>query len=105
MTMPSSKAILRKLQFELKSIAALGKFYVKKNAQEARDRASRKKVAKKSTRTKKVHRKAPTKAEVEANTIAMLQQDCRDLGVKFHHMNKAPKLRELLKAAGELATV
>jgi len=31
-TMTSSKALLRKLQYELTSVAALGKFYVKKNA-------------------------------------------------------------------------
>lgn len=62
-----------------------------------------KKPAKKS-RT----RKAPTPVAAlddEKSTIAILQNDCREAGIKYHHKHKAPKLRELLKAAGEPATV
>lgn len=41
----------------------------------------------------------------EKSTIAILQNDCREAGIKYHHKHKAEKLRDLLKAAGEPVTV
>lgn len=83
--------------------------YLKDNERKIRGELATGNGATAAKKTRKPRKKAaataPTVVDDEKQTIAMLQQDCRDLGIKYHHKNKAEKLRELLKAAGEPATV